>query len=137
MLSLLCASFRNLRIAWGLDALAAVSVEDVWDTLNVGASDIAEAKVHKMIQRATVTVGLEISATIDSSNCTDAQKEAITDLAAIYVVCFLSGGSAVGLNFSVGDLNISQSSRSPSLDVLQGEFSRLLDKLKTPYVGRA
>lgn len=117
--------------------MAAATVEDVWDTLNVGDLDIAEVKVQKMIKRATVTVGLEISATIDSSNCTDAQKEAITDLAAIYALCFLSGGSAVGLNFSVGDLNASQSSRLPSLEVLQGEFSRLLDKLKTPYVGVA
>jgi len=117
--------------------LAAVTVEDVWDTLNVGDSDISDAKVRKMIKRAVVTVGLETSVTIDSESCTDAQKEAITDLAAIYALCFLNGGSAVGLNFSIGDLNTSQSSRLPSLDVLQGELSRLLDKLKAPYVGRA
>ncbi len=117
--------------------MATVTVEDVWDTLNVGASEIAEPKVQKMIKRASVTIGLEISTTIDSDNCTDAQKEAITDLAAIYALCFLSGGSAVGLNFSLGDLSTSQSSKVPSLDVLQGEFSRLLDKLKAPYIGRA
>ena len=87
--------------------LAAVTVEDVWDTLNVGDSDIPEAKVLKMIKRAAVTVGLELNVEIDSANCSDAKKEAITDLAAIYAVCFLSGGSAVGLNFSVGDLNAS------------------------------
>jgi hypothetical protein len=117
--------------------LAAVTVEDVWDTLNVSDSDIPEAKVQKMIKRAAVTVGLEVSTTIDSENCSDAQKEEITDLAAIYALCFLTGGSAVGLNFQVGDLNTTQSSRLPSLDVLQGEFSRLLDKLKTPYIGSA
>jgi hypothetical protein len=117
--------------------LAAVTVEDVWDTLNVGDSDIPDAKVQKMIKRAAVTIGLETSATIDSANCTDAEKEAITILAAIYGICFLSGGSAVGLNFQVGDLNVTQSSNTPSLDVLQGEFSRLLDKLKTPYIGVA
>lgn len=117
--------------------MVAVTVEDIWDTLNVGDSDIPDAKVQKLIKRAAVTVGLEISTTIDSENCTDAQKEAITDLATIYALCFLTGGSAVGLNFQVGDLNVNQSSRLPSLDVLQGEFSRLLDKLKTPYVGSA
>ena len=117
--------------------MASVSVEDVWDTLNVGDSDIPDAKVQKMIKRAAVTVGLETSQTIDSGNCTDAQKEAITVLATIYGVCFLSGGSAVGLNFGVGDLNVTQSSNTPSLDVLQGELTRLLDKLKTPYVGSA
>ena len=41
--------------------MASVTVEDVWDTLNVGDSDIPEAKVQKMIKRAAVTVGLEIS----------------------------------------------------------------------------
>ncbi len=117
--------------------MAAVSVEDVWDTLNVGDSEVPEARVKKMIKRASVTVGLETSKTIDSDNCLDAQKEAITNLAAIYALCFLTGGSAVGLDFQVSDLKVNQSSRLPSLDVLQGEFSRLLDKLKTPYIGRA
>lgn len=105
--------------------------------LNVEDSDIPDAKVLKMIKRAEVTLELELRKELDYANCTDAQKEAITDLAAIYALCFLTGGSAVGLNFSVGDLNASQSSKLPSLDVLQGEFSRLLDKLKTPYIGRA
>jgi len=117
--------------------LAAVTVVDVWDTLNICSSDIPETKVQKMIKRAAVTVGLEISTLIDSENCSCAQKEAITDLAAIYALCFLTGGSAVGFNFSVGDLNASASSRLPSLEVLQNEFSRLIDKLKTPYVGSA
>lgn len=97
--------------------MAAVTVEDIRDTLNIGDSDISDAKVQKMIKRAAVTVGLETSVTIDSESCTDAQKESITDLAAIYAICFLTGGSAVGLNFSVGDLNTSTSSRLPSLDV--------------------
>jgi hypothetical protein len=117
--------------------LASVTVEDVWDTLNVGDSDIPDAKVLKMIKRAEVTLELELRAEIDYANCTDAQKEAIAVLASIYALCFLTGGSAVGLNFQVGDLNTSQSSKLPRLDVLQGEFSRLLDKLKTPYVGVA
>ena len=117
--------------------MVAVTVEDVWDTLNVGDSDIPQAKVLRMIKRAAAIVGLEISATIDFENCTDAQKEAITVLAAIFALYYLTGGSTVGLNFSVGDLNASQSSKLPSLDVLQGEFSRFIDKLKTPYVGSA
>jgi hypothetical protein len=117
--------------------VGSVSAEDVRDVLNVEDSDISDAKVLKMIKRAEVTLELELSADIDYQNCTDAQKEAITDLAAIYALCFLSSGSAAGLNFQVGDLNVTASSRLPSLDVLQGEFSRLLDKLKTPYVGSA
>ncbi len=116
--------------------MAAVSVEDVRDVLRLSDSDIPDAKVLKMIKRAEVTLELELSADMDYQNCTEAQKEAITLLAAIYAVCYLTGGSAIGLNFSVGDLSGSNSSL-PSLTVLQSEFERLLASLKTPYVGRA
>ena len=89
-----------------------------------------------MIKRAEVTLELELTADIDYASCTDAQKEAITILAAIYSVCYLTGGSAIGLNFSVGDLSNSTSTL-PSLTVLQVEFERVLGCLKEPYVGSA
>jgi len=114
--------------------LAAVSVDDVRDVLHISEADIPDAKVLKMIKRAEVTLELELSADLDYLDCTDAQKEAITLLAAIYAVCYLTGGSAVGLNFSVGDLSSSASSL-PSLSVLQTEFERVLASLKEPYVG--
>lgn len=116
--------------------MGSVTVEDVRDVLNIVDSDIPNAKVHKMIKRATVALELEISSTIDFENCTDAQKEAITLLAAIYAICYLTGGSAVGLNFSVGDLS-STNSALPSLAVLQTEFQRVLAGLKEIYVGSA
>ncbi|MDI9576523.1 MAG: hypothetical protein QM398_00125 [Thermoproteota archaeon] len=116
--------------------MSIVSAEDVRDALNLKDSDISDAKVLKMIKRAEVTLELELSADIDYQNCTDAQKEAITLLAAIYAVCYLTGGSAIGLNFSVGDLTSSNSSL-PSLTVLQNEFERILASLKEPYVGSA
>jgi len=84
--------------------LAAVSVEDVRDVLHLSESDIPDIKVLKMIKRAEVTLELELSTDIDYQNCNEAQKEAITILAAIYAFCYLTGGSAIGLNFSVGDL---------------------------------
>lgn len=114
--------------------MAVVSIEDVRDVLNLSDSDISDAKVLKMIKRAEVTLGLELSADIDYQNCSDAQKEAITLLAAIYAVCYLTGGSVIGLNFSVGDLS-SSTSALPSLTVLQSEFERILASLKEPYVG--
>ncbi len=116
--------------------MAAVTIEDVKDVLHLSDSDISDAKVLKMIKRAEVTLELELSTDIDYQNCSDAQKEAITVLAAIYAVCYLTGGSAIGLNFSVGDMN-SSNSALPSLTVLQSEFERLLAGLKTPYVGSA
>ncbi len=116
--------------------MAVASIEDIRDVLHLSDSDISDAKVLKMIKRAEVTLELELSADIDYQNCSDAQKEAVTLLAAIYAVCYLTGGSAIGLNFSVGDLSSSNSSL-PSLAVLQAEFERLLTGLKTPYVGSA
>ena len=116
--------------------MGSVSAEDIRDTLNLKDSDISDAKVLKMIKRAEVTLELELSADIDYQNCTDSEKEAITLLAAIYAVCYLTGGSAVGLNFSVGDLS-SSTSALPSLDVLRAEFERILGGLRAPYVGRA
>ncbi len=89
-----------------------------------------------MIKRAEVTLELELSQELDYSDCTDPQKEAITLLAAMYAVCYLTGGSAVGLNFSVGDFS-SQASSLPGLSVLQAEFERVLGSLKSPYVGSA
>jgi len=114
--------------------MGSVSAEDIRDALNLKDSDISDVKVLKMIKRAEVTLGLELSTEIDYQNCSDAQKEAITLLAAIYAICYLTGGSAIGLNFSVGDLSSSNSSL-PSLAVLQAEFERILAGLKTPYVG--
>lgn len=114
--------------------MADVSVEDVRDVLHVSEADIPDAKVLKMIKRAQVTLGLELSEDIDYTDCTETEKESITLLAAIYAIYYLTGGSAIGLNFSVGDLSSSNASL-PSLTVLQTEFERILASLKEPYVG--
>jgi hypothetical protein len=110
--------------------LASVCVDDVRDVLNLSGGDISDAKVLKFIKRAEVTLELELSSAIDYASCTDAEKEAITILAAIYAVCFMTGGSFVGLNFTVGDQTVSASSSLPSLDVLQAELERFLSALR-------
>jgi len=117
--------------------LASVSVDDVRDVINVNAAGVPDVKVLKMIKRAEVTLELELDEEIDYNNCSDAEKEFITVLAAIYAICYLTGGSAVGLSFSLGDENVSVLSNAPPLNVLQAEVERILEKLKTPYVGRA
>jgi hypothetical protein len=114
--------------------LASVTVEDVRDTINISAVDISDAKILKMIKRAEVTLELELSREIDYADCTDAEKEFITILAAVYAVCYLTGGSAVGLSFSVGDQNVSVLDKVPPLDVLQTELDRILNGLKQPTV---
>jgi hypothetical protein len=117
--------------------LAAVTPDDVRDVINLSSADVSDAKIFKMIKRAEVTLELELEREIDYADCTDAEKEFITVLAAIYAICYLTGGSAVGLSFSLGDQNISVSSKAPPLDVLQAELERILQGLKEPHVGYA
>jgi len=112
--------------------LASVSVADVRDVINVNEADIPDPKILKMINRAAVVLGLELSKEIDYDSCMDAEKEAITILAAIYTVCYLTSGSAVGLSFSLGDKNVSVLNKAPPLDVLQATFERILNSLKEP-----
>lgn len=116
--------------------MASVATNDVYDVINVSSGEIPDAKILKMIKRAEVTLELELGTEIDYSNCSDAEKEFITVLAAVYAICYLTGGSAVGLTFSVGDQNVSVLGNAPPLDVLQAELERILNGLKQPYVGR-
>lgn len=113
-----------------------MSVDAVRDVINVSDVDVPDAKVLKMIKRAEVTLELELSKEIDYNECTDGEKEFITVLAAVYAVCYLTGGSAVGLSFTIGDQNVNVLSKAPPLDILQSELERILNGLKQPYVGR-
>jgi len=110
--------------------LASVAVDDVRDVINVSSAEVPDDKVLKMVKRAEVTLELETSREIDYNSCTDAEKEFITVLAAIYAICYLTGGSAVGLSFSVGGQNVSVLGKAPPLDVLQAELNRMLDKMR-------
>ena len=65
--------------------MASVTVDDIRDVINVSSAEISDSKIAKMIKRAEVTLELETDKEIDYSNCTDAEKEFITVLAAIYV----------------------------------------------------
>jgi hypothetical protein len=115
--------------------MANVSLADARDVINIGEADIPDAKLQKMVKRAEVT--LELGKEIDSNDCTDAEKEFIAMLAAVYAVCYLTGGSAVGLNFAVGDQNVSVLDKAPPLSVLQQELERILGALREPVVRSA
>lgn len=116
--------------------MASVTVDDVHDVINISSADVPDVKITKMLKRAEVTLELELGKEIDYQECTDAEKEFITVLAAIYAICYLTGGSAVGLSFSVGDQNVSVLGKAPPLDVLQSELERILANLKQPSIRR-
>ena len=117
--------------------MASVSVDDVRDVINVTSEEVPDDKILKMIKLAEVTLELETDKTVDGSNCSDAEKEFITVLSAVYAICYLTGGSAVGLSFSVGDQNVSVLDNAPPLTVLQAELERILTKLKGSTLRRA
>jgi hypothetical protein len=87
-----------------------------------------------MIKRAEVTLSLELSKQIDYANCSDAEKEFITLLAAVYAICYLTGSSAVSLSFSVGDQNGNVMGNVIPLDAV-GKVRPHLNSLKQPTVG--
>ena len=113
-----------------------MTAEDVRDVVNIGSADVPDVKITKMLKRAEVTLELELGKEIDYQNCSDAEKEFITVLAAIYAICYLTGGSAVGLSFTIGDQSVSAVSKAPPLDVLQSELERILANLKQPIIRR-
>ena len=76
--------------------MANESLADVCDVINISEAEIPDDRLQKMVKRAEVTLELELGKEIDSEDCTDAEKELITMLAAVYAVCYLTGGSAVG-----------------------------------------
>ena len=117
--------------------MANVSLSDVRDAINLSEADVPDEKLQKMVKRAEVTLELELSKEIDYSDCTEAEKEFITLLAAVYAICYLTGGSAVGLSFNVGDQNVSVLDKAPPLTVLQQELERILAALKQPVVRSA
>jgi hypothetical protein len=116
--------------------MAIVTAQDVRDVINLSQAEISDEKIAGMIKRAEVTLELETGTEIDYTNCSEAEKEFIVILAAIYAVCYLTGGSTVGLSFSVGDQNVSVLSKAPPLEILQAELERILNGIKGMYIGR-
>jgi len=72
--------------------LGSVSADDVRDAINVSSAEVPDAKVLKIVGRAEVTLELETDKEIDYSNGTDAEKEFIVVLAAMYAACYLTRG---------------------------------------------
>lgn len=116
--------------------MVSVTVDMVRDRLNLTVADVDDAKVVEMIKDATATIALETGLPIDYKNCSEAEAAAIKNLAAIYLLCYLSGGSATGLNFSIGELRVDALNKAPSVDILYHELERLIFKLRHPYMER-
>ena len=114
--------------------LVSVTSDMIRSRLNLTVEDVDDNRVNEMIQDAAATISLEIGRSIDYSNCSEGEATAVKNLAAIYLICHISGGSATGLNFSVGDLQVDALSKAPSVEILYRELERLLLRLRYPRV---
>lgn len=124
--------------------LVNVTPQSVRDRINISESECSDEIVNQFITDAVATINLETGLNIDPANCTEIQAVAIRNLAAIYCACRITGGSASGLSFRVGDLAVNESSNSsPSglsnsnLQFLMNEALRIIEGIKEPYVGVA
>jgi len=124
--------------------LVSVTPQSVRDRINISESQCSDSIVNQFVTDAAVTINLETGLNIDPANCTEIDAVAIRNLAAIYCACRLTGGSASGLSFRVGDLSVNESGSTSSsglsnsnLQFLMNQVERILEELKQPYVGRA
>jgi len=119
--------------------LAAVTPDRVRNRVKLAATDIPDAKVTEFMQDAEATIEAETGRVIDYSSCEQAEAAAITDLAAVYCLVHMSGGSAVGLSYTLGTLRVEESSSREALNpsILMENVLRLIERLRNSYVGRA
>jgi len=120
--------------------VVSITPDSVRKRVNLTAADVPDDVVNQFIQDAAETIELETGLSIDPSNCTEQQAVPVRNLAAIYCVCRVLGGSASGLSFRVGDLSVDESSTSggsglsgSNLQFLMNEVQRFIDKLKTDF----
>lgn len=89
-----------------------VTPDSVRERINISAAECPDDIVTRFIVDAAETVMLETGLTIDYTDCTAQEAVAIRNLAAIYCATRVTGGSASGLSFCIGDLSVSESSSS-------------------------
>jgi len=116
--------------------VVSITPESVRERINVSAAECPDDVVNRFITDAAETIEVETGLTIDPVTCTAAEAVAIRNLAAIYCACRITGGSASGLSFRVGDLTVNEStSSSPSglssnnLQFLMNEATKIVEKL--------
>ena len=131
---------RGFSICVEVLQLVSITPDSVRKRVNLTAVDVPDDIVNQFIQDAVETIEIEADLSIDPANCTAAQAVPIRNLAAIYCACKVTGGSASGLNFRVGDLSVDESSSGggsglsgSNLQFLMNEVQRFIDRFKTDF----
>ena len=113
-----------------VDKMVKVTPERVRARLNLSQEDIEDDKLSEFIADAAAEISLQIGREINHEDCSQIEATAITDLAAIYCVCYLTGGTAAGLSFNLGNLQVSSLANAPSLLILEKRVKEILDRLR-------
>jgi hypothetical protein len=109
--------------------MVSVTADQIRKRLGLSESDIGDGDVLAFRGEATAFLSEEIGRTIDVDNCTESEANAIRNLAAIYSYCKVTGGSAVGLDFSIGDLRVSPNA-GKQLEFLLEQVERFIARQK-------
>ncbi len=107
-----------------------VAPERVRERLNISQEEVEDEKLADFIEDAAAEISLQIGREINYEDCSQVEAAAITDLAAIYCICHLTGGKAVGLNFNVGNIQVSSLADSPSLSILEKRVKEIIERLR-------
>ena len=109
--------------------MVAVTADQIRKRLGLTEADINDTDVLAFRDEAVAFLSEEIGKTLDTENCTEAEANAIRNLAAIYCYCKVTGGSAVGLDFSIGDLRVSPNA-GKQLEFLREQVERFITRQK-------
>jgi len=105
--------------------MVSVSADQVRKRLGLTAEDIKDDDVIAFVTEVTAFLSDEIGRALDYTSCIESEANAIRNLAAIYCYCHVSGGVAVGLNFRVGDLSVSEAA-SKQVQFLKEQVERFI-----------
>ena len=114
--------------------MASVTPDRVRNRVNLSISDIGDLIVAEFIVDTCAEVMAETGLTIDYNDCTEAEAACITDLAALYCLAYLTGGSTAGTTFTLGDLSVKEVTggvETPSPAFLQQRVLKMIEALKT------
>jgi len=113
--------------------MVSVTADQIRKRLGLTQADISDEDVLAFRDEAVAFLSEEIGGTLNAENCTEAEANAIRNLAAIYCYCKVTGGSAVGLDFSVGDLRVSEvrsETATTQLGFLKEQVERFIARQK-------
>ncbi|PIX31946.1 hypothetical protein COZ60_01785 [Candidatus Bathyarchaeota archaeon CG_4_8_14_3_um_filter_42_8] len=109
--------------------MVSVTADQIRKRLGLTSQDISDEDVLAFRDEVVAFLSEEIGRTINVESYTQAEANAIRNLAAIYCYCHVTGGSALGLNFHVGDLGVSESAVK-QIEFLKQQIERFIAREK-------